>query len=95
MAEAFPEDLNEDESLDDSRNVISVLLLGTRWQFDTYGMSTINKSLVNNMRVVDPDSKTIKITCAVLEEEGKIKEADLTDQKKYGVDLKGAKRPRG
>ena len=31
----------------------------------------------------------------MVEEEGKIKETDLTDAKKYGVELKGAKRPRG
>ena len=95
MAEAFPEDLNEAESPYDSKRVVSVLLLGTRWQFDTYGLSTINKSLVNNLRLVDPEGKTIKITCAVVEEEGLIKDEDLKDAKKYGVDLKGAKRPRG
>ena len=92
MAEAFPEDLIQ---CDDSRRTISVLFLATRWQFDTYGLSTINKSLVNNLRLVDPEGKTIKITCAVVEEEGKIKDEDLTDAEKYGVELKGAKRPRG
>ena len=59
-AEAFPEELNDPESPDYSRRVISILLLGTRWQFDTYGLSTINKSLVNNLRLVDPEGKTIK-----------------------------------
>ena len=59
---------------DSSRKVISVLLLATRWTFDTYGLSTVNKSIVNNLRLIDPDAKTIKITCAVLEEEGKISE---------------------
>ena len=95
MAEAFPEALHEAESLDDSRRVISVLLLGTRWQFDTYGLSTINKSLVNNLRLVDPEGKTIKITCAVLQDEGKIQDEDLKDAETHGVELKGAKRPRG
>ena len=94
MAEAFHEDLNIYEPPDDSR-AISVLLLGTRWQFDTYGLSTINKSLVNNLRLVDPEGQTIKITCAVLQDEGKIKDEDIKDAKKYGVQLKGAKRPRG
>ena len=90
MAEAFPEEpQNPDE-----KN-ISVLLLGTRWSFDTYGLSTINKSIVNNLRLVDPEAKTIKITCAVVEEEAKIRETDLEDAEKYGVKLKGAKRPRG
>ena len=94
MAEAFPNEQSEAELPDDSRSTISVLLLATRWQFDTYGLSTINKSLVNNLRLVDPEGETIKITCAVLEEEGKIKETDLADAKKYGVQLKGAIRPR-
>ena len=94
MAEAFPEDLNVCEPQDDSRNVISVLFLGTKWQFDTYGLSTVNKSLVNNLRVMDPEGKKIKITCAVVEDDGKIKDEDLIDARKLGVDLKGAKRPR-
>ena len=95
MAEAFPEDLHEAESPDDSRRVISVLLLGTRWQFDTYGLSTINKSLVNNLRLVDPEGKSIKITCAVLQDDGKIQDQDLKEAEKYRVELKGAKRPKG
>ena len=95
MAEAFPEDLNVPEPPDDSTRTISVLFLGTRWQFDTYGLSIVNKSLVNNLRVVDPEAKKIKITCAVLEDDGKIKEEDLKDARKHGVELKGAKRPRG
>ena len=95
MAEAFPEDLHEAESLYGSRRVISVLLLGTRWQFDTYGLSTINKSLVNNLRLVDPEGETIKVTCTVLEDDEKIQDEDLKDAEKYGVKLKGAKRPGG
>ena len=90
MAEAFPD---KQELPDVSRKTISVLLLTSKWQFDTYGLSTVNKSLVNNLRVVDPEGKKIKITCAVVEEEGKIKETDLIDATKYGVELKGAKRP--
>ena len=91
MAEAFAEDLNVP---DESRKTISILLLGTKWQFDTYGLSTINKSLVNNLRLVDPEDKTIKITCTVLEDDGKIKDDDLIDAEKHGVRLRGAQRPR-
>ena len=69
MAEAFP-DNPDDEDLGEEEKIISVLLLTTKWQFDTYGLSTVNKSLVNNLRVVDPEGKKIKITCAVVEEEG-------------------------
>ena len=95
MAEAFPEEpkeLKESEPHDDLK-IISVLLLASKWQFDTYGLSTINKSLVNNLRLVDPESKSIKITCAVVEE-GKINSVDVRDAGKYGVVLKGAKRPK-
>ena len=91
MAEAFPEDLH----IKDFRRTISVLLLGTKWQFDTYGLSTINKSLINNLRLIGPEGKAIRITCTVLEEDEKIKDKDLDDARKHGVELKGAKRPRG
>ena len=74
MSEAFPE---LQIAPDNPKRDIQVLLLGTKWQFDTYGLSTINKSLVNNLRLVDPEGKTIRITCAVVEEEGLIKEEDL------------------
>ena len=91
MAEAFPEEPSVSDS-DLGEKTISVILLATKWQFDTYGLSTINKSLVNDLRLVDPDHKMIKITCAVVEE-GKINYADRRDAAKCGVFLKGAKRP--
>ena len=94
MAEAFPDEQSESELPSDSRRIISMLLLASKWQFDTYGLSTVNKSLVNNLRLVDPEGKIIKITCAVVADEETIKEGDLTDAKKYGVKLKGAKRPK-
>ena len=74
---------------------ISVLLLATRWTFDTFGLSTVNKSLVNNLRKVDPDGQTIKITCAVLEENDKINKEEIDDAAKYKVELRGAKQRRG
>ena len=92
MAEAFHEEPTVYESLADE-NIISVLLLATKWQFDTYGLSTINKSLVNNLRLVDPENKFININCAMVEE-GKINLPDVKDAGKYGVVLKGAKRPK-
>ena len=91
MAEAFPKGPTESDA---DENIISVLLLATKWQFDTYGLSTINKSLVNNLRLVDPEDKTIKLTCVVLQEQGKINYVDVKDAGKHGVVLKGAKRPR-
>ena len=96
MAEASPEGANLSQPPDDSTRVVSILLLGTRWQFDTYGLSTINKSLINNLRTVDPEGKAIRITYAVLEEDYKIKDnKDWNDAIKHAVELKGAKRPRG
>ena len=92
MAEAFPEDQNVP---DESRRVISVLLLASKWQFDTYGLSTINKSLVNNLRLVDPEGKSIKITYTTLEDDGSIKYDVLKDARKHHVKLNGARRPRG
>ena len=71
---------------------ISVLIVATKWQFDTYGLSTINKSLVNNLRLLDPEDQTIKITCAVVEV-GKINYMDVSGAAKCGVVLHGAKRP--
>ena len=95
MAEALPDGQSESELLSHSRRIILVLLLGTRWQFDTYGLSTFNKSLVNNLRLVDPEGRMIRITCAVLQDDGKIRDEDLKDARKLGVELKEAKRPRG
>ena len=95
MAEAFPENLPGDSGDTDQGKPISVLLLATKWQFDTYGLSTVNKSLVNNLRVVDPEGKKIKITCAVVEEEKSIKDHEREDAEKYKVKIKGAKQPRG
>ena len=87
---------NEGElKTDDTRNSISVLILTTKWMFDTYGFSSINKSLVNNLRLVDPDADNIKVTCAVLEEEDQIGDNQLKDPEKHGVKLSGAKQPRG
>ena len=80
---------------DGPRKIISVLLLATRWPFDTYGLSTVNKSVVNNLRLVDPDAKTIRITCAVLEEEGKISEDQIRHAENHKVELVGYKHPRG
>ena len=95
MAEALPERVWDNSSDTDNVNPISVLLLATKWQFDTYGLSTVNKSLVNNLRVVDPEGKKIKITCAVVEEEKSIKDDQREEAAKYKVKLKGAKQPRG
>ena len=100
MAEAFPENISDnldDEDLDEEENPISILLLATRWQFDTYGLSTVNKSLVNNLRVVDPEGKKIKDhLCWLWRKTERLKaEDERKEAEKYKVKLKGAKQPRG
>ena len=98
MAEADP-----DEDLDASfgapsesnNNDIFVLILAIKWQVDAFGIATLTRSLVNDLRLTDPDDWKIHITCAVLEEDGEISQADLDDAKKHKVTLRGAKRPRG
>ena len=94
MAEAHPAIVAEPES-SSCDSPISALLSSTKWQIDTLRMSTINRSLVNNLRLIDPEVKKIKITCAVVEEKGKISEDQLKDAEEHGVQLKGAKQPRG
>ena len=94
MAEAFV-DISSEIHSENQKKHISVLLLAAKWQVDTYGLSTVNKSLVNNLRVVDPEGKKIKITCAVVEEEKNIKDDQKGDAEEYKVKLKGAKQPRG
>ena len=92
MAQA---EFDPDSVTDDPRKVISILMLSTKWTFDTCGLSTINKSIVNNLRLVDPNAKTIRITCAVLEEQGKISQDQIHDADNYKVNLVGYKHPRG
>ena len=98
MSEASLDDLQnqeEDVFADNPENPTSVLLLATKWQFDTYGLSTVNKSLVNNLRIADPCGQKIKITFAVVEDDKNIKDDEWKDAEEHKVKLKGAKQPRG
>ena len=85
----------EDVFENNPESPISVLLLATKWQFDTYGLSTVNKSLVTNLRIADPHGQNIKITFAIVEDDKNIKEDHRKDAEEYKVKLKGAKQPRG
>ena len=80
---------------DPSKKQVSVLMLAIWWRFDDYGMATITRSLVQNLRMIDPDGTFIKITCAVLEEDGKISEDNSGDAEALRVNLKGYVIPRG
>ena len=79
------------DTQDSSKTPVSVLILTPKWKFDPYGISTITRSLVANLRQIDPDDKYIHITVAVLEEDGKITEEHRLDAKNYHVELRGAK----
>ena len=74
---------------------ISVLFLSPKWQCDTYGVASVVRSLVNDLWLTDPDGQKIQMTCAVLQEDGKINEADVADAAKHNVKLSGVKLPRG
>ena len=74
---------------------ISLLLLSPKWQFDTYGVSSVIRSLANDLWLTDPEGKRIQMTCAVLQEDGKINQKDVEDAKKHNVTLRGVQFPRG
>ena len=74
---------------------ISLLFLSPKWQYDTYGVASVVRSLVNDLWLTDPDGQKIQMTCAVLQEDGKIDEADVADAAKHNVKLRGVKLPRG
>ena len=84
-----------DFASDDQRKLTSVLLFATKWQFDTFGLSSVNKSLVNNLRFLDPQAEYVKITCAIVEEDRNIKDDQKKDAAKYKVELRGGIQPRG
>ena len=93
MAEADPdEDLDPafGATSESANNDIFVLMLAIKWQVDAYGIATLTRSLVNDLRLTDPDEWKIHITCAVLEGDGKIPQADIDDAKKHNVYLRGA-----
>ena len=55
----------------------------------------VTRSMVNNIRIFDPEGKKVKITCAVLEEDRKIEKVQLDDAKEHKVKLRGATLPKG
>ena len=94
-----PIDQNEEVPITEPRpnkqSDVLTLILTTKWLYDASGVSMVTRSLVNNIRVYDPDEKKVKITCAVLEEDEKIEKVQLDDAKKHRVKLRGATLPKG
>ena len=76
---------------DDPDDPISLLFLSPKWQCDTYGVASVVRSLVNDLWLTDPDGLKIQMTCAVLQEDGKINKADVADAGKHNVKLRGVK----
>ena len=74
---------------------ISTLILTSHWHADTYGMTSLTKCLINDLRLTDPKGAKINLTCALLEEENTIDQNDINDAAKHHVRLRGAKRPKG
>ena len=55
----------------------------------------MTRSLVNSLRRHDPEGKNIKVTCAILEKDGRINEVQIDDAKSKKVALRGAVSPKG
>ena len=78
---------------DSRQKQVYVLMLTPQWQFDAYGIATVTRDLIQNLRTIDPEDNFIKISCAVLQEEGNIPRERSAEELK--VNLKGYKQPRG
>ena len=84
----------EEAMVEDKEDVISILILTLRWQEETYGAATVAKSMINDLWLTDPEAQKIRITCAILEEDGHISSDSLKDACRHNVQLRGFKRPR-
>ena len=75
-------------------DVISILILILRWEEETYGIAAVARSMINDLWLTDPEAQKIRITCAILEEDGHISSDRLQDARRHNVELRGFKRPR-
>ena len=78
---------------DSRQKQFNVLMLTPQWQFDDYGIATVTRDIVQNLRTIDPEGDFIKITCIILQEEGNIPRERSAEELK--VKLKGYIQPRG
>ena len=78
-----------------NRKKISVLLLSPQWQYDCYGIATVNKSLANALWLTDSNAEKVSVICAVQEEHHKISSQDVGDALKHNVQLRGVQLTRG
>ena len=77
------------------KNPISILILSSSWNYDGLGLPLVTRSLVRNLRQLDPASEVFSVTCAVLKDEDKIDEKERKDAEEFKVELKGARQPWG
>ena len=89
------EDVSSPQHTQKIQSDVQTLILTTRWLYDASGVSMVTRSMVNNIRIFDPNGEKVKITCAVLEEDGKIEKVQLDDAKEHKVKLRGATLPKG
>ena len=74
---------------------VSALLLTTRWLFDFTSITTVTRSLVSNLRHYDPNGQNVTITCAILENDGRIEQVQIDDANTHNLTLRGAVHPMG
>ena len=74
---------------------ISTLILTTAWPLDFTTLTTVTRSLINNLRHKDEGGPKFKITCAVLDQDGKIDMAHFKEAFLEEVKLKGMICPKG
>ena len=72
-----------------------MLFLSPSWKHDAYGITCVNKSLLNNLWIADPNGHTLELSCGVLQENNKISQRDFADATKHNVKLFGCILPRG
>ena len=75
---------------------ISILFLASTWKYDGHGITSINRSIINDLWMADQNATKVKMTCALLEQEDHlITLEEREDAKKHKVNLIGAMLPRG
>ena len=88
-------DPNSVPETNDYGGQVSALLLTTRWLFDLTSITTVTRSLINNLRQHDPNGQNVKLTCAILEKDGEIERVQIEGAKAQSVTLRGAVQPTG
>ncbi len=71
---------------------LSILLLSPSWlEEDKHGIVDFTRSLGSGLHALDPKGENMEVTCAVVQEEGRITKEERLDAKKVNVKLAGAR----